>query len=89
MPLDKDVFVVSLGRRDDFNSFPKRNRCVYCKFKAPRRGRQGAVLMPELVTWHREPRHGSAVDKEVAAPFLGPAKIQVVVALGPTKTKTN
>jgi hypothetical protein len=31
MPLDKDVFVVALGRRDDFNSFPKQNRGVYCK----------------------------------------------------------
>ena len=25
MPLDKDVFVVSFGRGDDFYSFPKRN----------------------------------------------------------------
>jgi hypothetical protein len=49
MPLDKDVFGVSFGRRDDFYSFPKRNHIEsIARLSTAKRLAEGAVLVPEL-----------------------------------------
>ena len=74
MPLDKDVFVVSLGRRDVFYSFPKRNQIELRKTEDLEKAGIGRCLdTKSYVTSHREPTGVRSIN-EPRAPIAGRQK---------------
>jgi hypothetical protein len=87
MPLDKDVFVVSLGRRNDILTRSRNGTVVsIAGFKHHEETAKALPRRPDLRHCGIE-NHDMGVRSIRGAPNFGLAKIQVVGALGPTKIK--